>query len=56
VELHTGHAVDAAQLIAHCQSLLAGYKIPRTFVFEAIPKTSTGKIQKFELRKKAKAL
>jgi fatty-acyl-CoA synthase len=56
VELHIGHAVDAAQLIAHCQSLLAGYKIPRTFVFEAIPKTSTGKIQKFELRKKAKAL
>ena len=56
VELHTGHAVDAAQLKAHCQSLLASYKIPRTFVFEAIPKTSTGKIQKFELRKKAKAL
>ena len=56
VELHTGHAVDAEQLKAHCQSLLAGYKVPRTFVFEAIPKTATGKIQKFELRKKAKAL
>ena len=56
VELHTGHAVDAEQLKAHCQSLLAGYKIPRTFVFEAIPKTPTGKIQKFHLREKAKAL
>ena len=56
VELHNGHTVDAAQLKAHCQSLLAGYKIPRTFVFEAIPKTSTGKIQKFQLREKAKAL
>jgi fatty-acyl-CoA synthase len=56
VELHTGHAVDAAQLKAHCQSLLAGFKVPRSFVFEVIPKTSTGKIQKFELRKKAKAL
>jgi fatty-acyl-CoA synthase len=56
VELHSGHAVDAEQLKAHCQSLLAGYKVPRTFVFEAIPKTSTGKIQKFQLREKAKVL
>jgi len=56
VELHAGHAVDAESLKAHCQSLLAAYKIPRTFVFEAIPKTSTGKIQKFQLREKAKAL
>ena len=56
VELHTGQAVDAEQLKAHCQSLLAGYKVPRTFVFEVIPKTSTGKIQKFQLREKAKAL
>jgi fatty-acyl-CoA synthase len=56
VELHAGHVVDAESLKAHCKSLLAGYKIPRTFVFEAIPKTSTGKIQKFQLREKAKAL
>jgi fatty-acyl-CoA synthase len=56
VELHAGHAVDAESLKAHCQSLLAAYKIPRTFVFEAIPKTSTGKIQKFQLREKAKVL
>jgi fatty-acyl-CoA synthase len=56
VELHAGHAVDAQQLQAHCKSLLAGYKVPRTFVFEAIAKTSTGKIQKFQLRERAKTL
>ena len=56
VELHAGHVVGAESLKAHCKSLLAAYKIPRTFVFEAIPKTSTGKIQKFQLREKAKAL
>jgi acyl-CoA synthetase (AMP-forming)/AMP-acid ligase II len=56
VELHAGHVVDAESLKAHCKSLLAGYKVPRTFVFEAIPKTATGKIQKFQLREKAKAL
>jgi fatty-acyl-CoA synthase len=56
VELHAGHVVDAESLKAHCKSLLAAYKIPRTFVFEAIPKTSTGKIQKFQLREKAKVL
>ncbi len=56
VELHAGHVGDAESLKAHCKSLLAAYKVPRTFVFEAIPKTSTGKIQKFQLREKAKAL
>ena len=56
VELHAGHVVDAESLKAHCKSLLAAYKVPRTFVFEAIPKTSTGKIQKFQLREKAKVL
>jgi acyl-CoA synthetase (AMP-forming)/AMP-acid ligase II len=56
VELHAGHLVDAESLKAHCKSLLAAYKIPRTFVFEAIPKTSTGKIQKFQLIEKAKVL
>ena len=47
-------SVDAAELIAHCQSLLAGYKVPREIRFEAIPKTSTGKIQKFQLRERAR--
>jgi len=35
---------------------LAGFKLPRKVVFSPLPKTSTGKIQKFELRKKAKEL
>jgi fatty-acyl-CoA synthase len=53
VELKEGARVSAADLLAHCKSLLAAYKVPRDFRFEPIPKTSTGKIQKFELRKRA---
>ncbi len=49
-----GATVDAAELIAHCRALLAGYKVPREIRFEAIPKTSTGKIQKFQLRERAR--
>jgi len=40
--------------VAHCKELLAGYKVPRDIRFEPIPKTSTGKIQKFELRARAR--
>ena len=55
VELRPGAEADAAALIAHCKSLLAGYKVPREIRFEAIPKTSTGKIQKFQLRERARS-
>jgi fatty-acyl-CoA synthase len=55
VELKTGARVTADELIAHCKALLAGYKLPRDIRFEAIPKTSTGKIQKFQLRERAKS-
>jgi fatty-acyl-CoA synthase len=55
VELKTGATTEAAELIAHCKSLLAGYKVPREIRFEEIPKTSTGKIQKFALRERAKS-
>jgi len=55
VELKPGTAVTAADLAAHCKALLAGYKVPRDFRFEEIPKTSTGKIQKFQLRERAKS-
>jgi fatty-acyl-CoA synthase len=55
VELRPGAAVEAAELVAHCKSLLAGYKVPREIRFEPIPKTSTGKIQKFLLREQAKS-
>ena len=55
VELKPGASVTAAELVAHCKSLLAGYKVPRDILFEPIPKTSTGKIQKFQLRERAKS-
>ena len=55
VELKSDTHVSAAELIAHCKGLLAGYKVPRDIRFEGIPKTSTGKIQKFELRNRARA-
>ena len=50
-----GAAVTAAELVAHSMGLLAGYKFPREIRFEEIPKTSTGKIQKFQLRERAKS-
>jgi fatty-acyl-CoA synthase len=55
VELKPGASVTAEELVAHCKGLLAGYKVPREILFEPIPKTATGKIQKFELRKRARS-
>jgi fatty-acyl-CoA synthase len=55
VETKADASVTAAELIAHCKSLLAGYKVPKEIRFEPIPKTSTGKIQKFQLRERAKS-
>jgi fatty-acyl-CoA synthase len=54
VELKAGASASATDLIGHCRELLAGYKVPRDIRFEPIPKTSTGKIQKFELRSRAR--
>jgi len=45
--------VSAEDIIAWCRDNLAHYKVPRTIVFGPLPKTSTGKIQKFELRDRA---
>ena len=53
VELKPGAAEDAAALIAFTRQTLAGFKAPKHVVFVELPKTSTGKIQKFELRKMA---
>jgi fatty-acyl-CoA synthase len=55
VEVKPGAQVSAAELTAHCKGLLAGYKVPREIRFEELPKTSTGKIQKFQLRERAKS-
>ncbi|MEY3887273.1 MAG: hypothetical protein RL650_1365 [Pseudomonadota bacterium] len=54
VEAKPGATVSQDELVLHCKSLLAGYKVPRDIRFEDIPKTSTGKIQKFQLRERAK--
>ena len=43
--------VSEADLIAFARSKLAGFKTPKQIIFQELPKTSTGKIQKFELRK-----
>jgi fatty-acyl-CoA synthase len=56
VELKPGATVTAQELIVWCQGRLARYKCPRHVVFAEIPKTSTGKVQKFALRERAKAL
>jgi fatty-acyl-CoA synthase len=54
VELKPGTTATAEELIAWCRAHLAAYKCPRYVVFADIPKTSTGKIQKFKLRDMAK--
>jgi fatty-acyl-CoA synthase len=55
VELKPDHAVSTDDLIAWCREHLASYKCPRTIRFAEIPKTSTGKVQKFRLREMARA-
>ena len=56
IELKPGATASAEDLTAWCKTHLAGYKVPRHFVFAEIPKTSTGKIQKFRLREMTKAV
>ena len=56
VELKDGAKPDADALIAHARAKLAGFKTPKQVIFQELPKTSTGKIQKFELRNQAKTL
>ena len=53
-ELKPGASVTSDELRAFCRSHMARYKAPRTVVFGPLPKTSTGKIQKFVLRERAK--
>jgi fatty-acyl-CoA synthase len=55
VTLKDGADATAEELIAHCRTLLAGFKTPKTVIFGPLPKTSTGKIQKHVLRDQAKA-
>jgi fatty-acyl-CoA synthase len=56
VTLKDGAAATADELIAFCRSNMAHFKAPKTIVFGPLPKTSTGKVQKFVLRQRAKEL
>jgi len=55
VELKPGSTVTAEELRDFCRERLAHFKVPRKFVFQAVPKTSTGKIQKYLLRQQARS-
>jgi fatty-acyl-CoA synthase len=55
VELKPGASATEDELIAHCRAGLAHYKAPRAVVFGPLPKTATGKIQKFVLRQLARS-
>ena len=56
VQLKPGESATADELIAFCRDNLAHFKAPKTVVFGPLPKTSTGKIQKFMLRERARGL
>jgi fatty-acyl-CoA synthase len=56
VALKDGAAVTEAEIIAFCKDQLAGFKVPRTVVFGPLPRTQTGKVQKFVLRAAAREL
>jgi fatty-acyl-CoA synthase len=56
IELRRGRHASSEDIIAHARAHLARYKVPRHVVFTELPKTSTGKIQKFVLRQMAKEL
>jgi fatty-acyl-CoA synthase len=55
VELLPGKEASAAEIIEHCRMRLAHFKVPKTVVFGPLPRTSTGKIQKFRLRQRARS-
>lgn len=56
IELYQGAEVSENELIDWCRQLMAGYKVPSKIIFQTLPKTSTGKLQKFVLREQAKQL
>ncbi|HEX4523210.1 MAG TPA: acyl-CoA synthetase, partial [Casimicrobiaceae bacterium] len=55
VETKAGAVVTEAELIEHCRTLLARFKAPKRVIFGELPKTSTGKIQKFVLRERVRS-
>ncbi|MBK7685767.1 MAG: acyl-CoA synthetase [Rhodocyclaceae bacterium] len=55
VELREGANVTAEELTEFCRERMARFKVPKRFIFEPLPKTSTGKVQKYVLRERAKS-
>ena len=56
VALIDGQSASEEEIIEHCRGHLASFKLPKTVIFGDLPKTATGKIQKFILRERIKAL
>jgi fatty-acyl-CoA synthase len=56
VELREGEQLSETELLTFCREHLAGYKLPKSVVFGPLPRTSTGKVQKYVLRSEANAL
>jgi fatty-acyl-CoA synthase len=56
VTLAAGHDADVEEIGGFCRDRLARFKVPKSIVFTELPKTSTGKIQKYVLRERAKEL
>ena len=54
VELKQGESVSEAEFLEWCRGEMAGFKRPKQVIFGELPKTSTGKIQKFVLRQQVK--
>jgi fatty-acyl-CoA synthase len=55
VELKEGSSVSEEEMLAFCRARMARFKVPKKFIFRPLPKTSTGKIQKFVLREWARS-
>ena len=56
IEIHDGNTLQRDNVIEHCKQHLANFQVPKYIIFAEIPKTSTGKVQKFELRQAAKSM
>jgi fatty-acyl-CoA synthase len=56
IEFKQGQTATAAELNSFCRQHLAGFKVPKTYLFEEIPKTSTGKIEKYKLRQRVREI
>jgi fatty-acyl-CoA synthase len=55
IELKPGASVTAEELRKYCRQHMAHFKVPKSFIFRELPRTSTGKIQKFVLRQMARS-